>query len=134
MSGHDACGPGGADPDGIRGGIVARLEVLGLFSEPEMARGMLELFRSSCSELLESIAQAVGSGAAEPCRTAAHTLKGTARNLGADHLGDLAFALEQCGGTADFAAAAAQLDEARAEHQRVEAVLAQLDAELGQSS
>jgi HPt (histidine-containing phosphotransfer) domain-containing protein len=110
--------------------ILGRLELLGLKDEPEVACEMLDMFLHSCRELLTELELAVGESSAERCRQAAHTLKGTSRNIGATQLGELSFELQSHGDADDMTEVDRLHRAAQAEFSRVERFLLRLQADL----
>jgi HPt (histidine-containing phosphotransfer) domain-containing protein len=66
---------------------------------------LLEKFLETTDESVDDMERAMEASDVEALKIAAHSLKGGARQMGADRLGDLAFDLEQKAGEADLVAA-----------------------------
>jgi HPt (histidine-containing phosphotransfer) domain-containing protein len=64
------------------------------FEDPELERELIELFRGQLPLLVSQLAEAKGQS---DWHLAAHTLKGSARSIGAPALAELALELEQIG-------------------------------------
>lgn len=62
--------------------------------DSEFAIELVELFLSDSQATCGRLTNAAGNGDPEPVRREAHKLKGSAMNLGADRLGELARVLE----------------------------------------
>ena len=71
--------------------------------DAEFIAELLGDFVSQTPELMEQIATAVAQGDAVTLGKAAHTLKGSARAIGADEFAAIAFELEQAGKQGDLA-------------------------------
>ncbi|RMF77779.1 MAG: response regulator, partial [Nitrospirae bacterium] len=69
------------------------------------ARELLHLFLEDAQGHVAALAEAVARGEAEAVRQVAHTLKGSAANVGAEGVQRAALALERCGREADLAQA-----------------------------
>lgn len=95
---QSACtGPGergrGAEISNDR--ILARLEVLGLLEDPEMAQEVIDVFVYDAAQSLDELGRAIQAGDAQGCERLAHRIKGSSLNLGIDELGSLARSLEE---------------------------------------
>jgi two-component system, sensor histidine kinase and response regulator len=75
--------------------ILARLEVLGLLEDPEMAQEVIDVFVYDAAQSLDELGRAIQAGDAPNCERLAHRLKGSSLNLGIDELGSLARSLEE---------------------------------------
>lgn len=73
--------------------------------DPEFEREVLQEFLDTVPLLLQQIQQALQSGDSKSLASAAHTVKGSSRSVGANFLAEIAFGLEKAG-------KANQLDEA----------------------
>ena len=65
--------------------------------DPEFERELLREFLSTIPGLIEQVRQALGSGNGTALASAAHTIKGSARAVGAHTFAEIAFALERAG-------------------------------------
>jgi len=88
-------------PDTPRKGGRKRLKAFDIellrryaFEDQELERELIELFRAQLPTLVSQLAQARGQA---EWHMAAHTLKGSARSVGAPALAELAVELEQIG-------------------------------------
>ena len=93
-------------------------------------RRLVETFLSGQPAELEAMRRDLEAGAMQDLTRRAHSLKGAARLLGADALGELAASLEALAGTADRATLAAGIDRTGAELARTCAALRTLSAGL----
>jgi CheY-like chemotaxis protein/HPt (histidine-containing phosphotransfer) domain-containing protein len=93
-------------------------------------RRLVETFLTGQSAELDAMRRDLEAGAIEDLMRRAHSLKGAARLLGADRLGEVASSLEALAGPADKAAVAAEIERAGAEFERCCAVLRTLSAGL----
>lgn len=133
-AGDSVHSPAAAVPgEAMEHGILERLEQLGLIDEPGMACGMLDLFLNSCRELLAKLEDSIQQASPELCRDAAHTLKGTSRNIGAVRLGDLSFDMQRCGDAGDLTDVDSLHAAAQAEFERIEQFLIRLQEDLRES-
>jgi HPt (histidine-containing phosphotransfer) domain-containing protein len=71
----------------------------------ELLREVVGLFLDSAPDLMGAVREAVESGTAPALERAAHSLKGSAANLGAESVREASFALEQIGRENRLAAA-----------------------------
>jgi len=83
------------DPDALA-------ELIG--DDPELRAELITLFNDECPRLVESIRGALDSGDAAALTHAAHTLKGSAANLGAANTREAAHGLEALGRGGDLGA------------------------------
>lgn len=86
------------------------------------------LFLDSCPAMQAAIEEALAHGDAKALQHAAHTLKGSVGNFGAQAAFDAALALEQMGRQGDLSGAEAALAHLTAEIARLQPVLLQLAA------
>ena len=93
-------------------------------------RRLVETFLTGQSAELDAMRRDLEAGAIEDLTRRSHSLKGAARLLGADTLGDMAASLEALAGTADKATLAAAIDRTGAELERSCTVLRTLSAGL----
>jgi two-component system sensor histidine kinase/response regulator len=93
--------------------------------DAEFIAELLSDFASQTPTLMEQIAAAVAQGDAATVGAAAHTLKGSARAIGADEFAAIAFELEQAGKQGDLANAPDALQRLQAYWQSLEAYLQQ---------
>jgi CheY-like chemotaxis protein len=100
--------------------MVERLD-----NDQEIAREIAEIFVSSSAELLQDLAAAVSVGDAELIRARAHSIKGSAGNIGAEALQDVAGAMEGAGRDGDLDAAERLLPELSAALEQVKRVLSE---------
>ncbi len=93
--------------------------------DEEFTRELLQEFLQTIPPLLEQVEQALKDGNSEALARAAHTIKGSARAVGAQAFSEIAFALERAGkeGRMDDASGAAQ--SLFAEWQRVRGYIEQ---------
>jgi HPt (histidine-containing phosphotransfer) domain-containing protein len=97
-------------------------------------RRLVETFLTGQPAELDAMRRDLETGAIEDLKRRAHSLKGAARLLGADRLGELAESLETQAGTADKAALAAEMDRAGIELERSCAALRTLSAGLQEAA
>jgi len=101
---------------------VARLEdVTG--GDREFERELLEQFLAISPGLIGEADAALAAGDAPALRTAAHTLKGSGRTIGADRLGEACAELEARAAAGDLAGAQRPLDAVHAEWPPLEEVM-----------
>ena len=93
--------------------------------DAEFIAELLSDFVSQTPVLMEQIATAVAQGDAATLGKATHTLKGSARAIGADEFAAIAFELEQAGKQGDLANAPDALQRLQAYWQSLEAYLQQ---------
>lgn len=106
----------GASPEHLDAGILASLRELGPGAEGEaLVASLAGLFLDDAPKQLRAARAAVATGEVAGLRTAMHTLKSSAANMGALHLSELARALEQDAHDAMPTEPSARLDEVEAE-------------------
>ncbi|WP_296920008.1 response regulator [Thiohalocapsa sp.] len=98
--------------------MVARLD-----NDEEIAREIAGIFVESSQALYEQLADAIPQGDPDVVRTRAHSIKGSAGNIGATALQDLAAAMECAGRDGNLDEAQRLLPDLRANLQEVNAVL-----------
>lgn len=87
-----------------REALLARVE-----GDEELLGEIVALFLEDCPRRLAEIREAIQGGSAEQLKMAAHTLKGSVGNFGAQHAYGLSFQLEQMGGKGEFEGAKEKL-------------------------
>ena len=110
--------------------ILERFEELGVIDEPATACEMLEAFLINSRDLHVELEDSIQQSDPQLCRSTAHTLKGASRSIGAKHLGDLWFDLEQRANAGDLTDAHDLNTAAQAEFRRVEKFLLELKDDL----
>lgn len=80
--------------DRTKSDITERLESMGIVDEPELAESLLQAFLESAESLRNELSVSLESGDHLRSRNAAHTLKGSTRNLNANALADLCVVVE----------------------------------------
>jgi two-component system sensor histidine kinase/response regulator len=93
--------------------------------DAEFIAELLSDFVSQTPALIEQIAEAIAQGDAATLGKAAHTLKGSARAIGADEFAAIAFELEQAGKQGDLSNAPDAFQRLQAYWQSLEAYLQQ---------
>lgn len=113
-----------ADYEGVGGGAITR-EVLSELRESvgESFGRMVECFLEDAPAYLDGIEQAIVKGDAEGLAASAHSLKGSARNFGADQLADVCRELEVFGQRGDTEGARARISALHKESERVRKTL-----------
>jgi len=101
------------------GGFRVELMVERLDNDEEIAREIADIFVSSSRELLDELSAAVSNGDAQGVRARAHSIKGSAGNIGAAALQQLAASIECAGRDADLATAERLLPSLRRSLQQV---------------
>ena len=91
--------------------------------DPSFLSELVDLFASETPALVSGMRDAIASGNAEELRRYAHTLKGSAMNLGTTRLGTLCKELEQIGASGTTDGAAPLLVQAEEEYARAQAAL-----------
>jgi two-component system, sensor histidine kinase and response regulator len=84
---HDVAGP-------IDEQVLERYRVLQEEGDPDLVVELIEVFEADLPSRLDGLREAIGDGAADPIRKAAHALKGSAAAIGAVALASLAAELE----------------------------------------
>ena len=100
-------------------------EMEALFSDPpgSFSELILQPYLEQARSLVQAIADTSAAGDAPACKAAAHTLKGSSRNLGFSALGDFASDLEQRAALSGTDGASPLLAALREELERVAALL-----------
>ncbi len=99
----------------------------------EFLQEIAGLFMEDCPRLLEEIRTAVASGDARTLEHAAHTLKGSIANFGAEPAREAAFKLESLGRAGDLKPAVYAVSVLEEEIQRFTSALSALSSELTNS-
>jgi len=97
----------------------------------EFLQEIAGLFLEDCPKLLAQIRTAVSGGDARTLENAAHTLKGSVANFGAEAARDAAFRLEALGRSGDMKPAPDAYSVLEQEIQRFTQELGRLSQELG---
>jgi CheY-like chemotaxis protein len=86
-----------SQPDLIDPTILATLRELSEGGEPDFLTGLVELFFRDANVRLEELAEAIAQHDPVMLRRAAHTLKGTSANMGANRMEELCSEIEKKG-------------------------------------
>jgi CheY-like chemotaxis protein/HPt (histidine-containing phosphotransfer) domain-containing protein len=97
-----------------RAGLVDRL-----FGDEELADSILTRFVETTAQQIESLRQALNSGDTAAAEHIAHSIKGTASNVGGERLQWAASEIEQAAHAEDSDAATGRLDELQAQFERL---------------
>ncbi len=97
----------------------------------KLAREILQIYLDSTGALLSQVEQAIAGGDAEALRRAAHSLKSSSANVGADTLSGLFKTLESLGKESKIDQAGALFDTTRREYEKVGNEIRALLARLG---
>jgi CheY-like chemotaxis protein len=103
--------------------VIAGLRELREPNQPDPLKELIELFLRDARPRLEKLEQALAARDAAGLAAVAHTLKGSASNLGARHLAALCATVEKHGKAGDLTEAANILLDVRSEFQEVERTL-----------
>jgi two-component system sensor histidine kinase EvgS len=122
--------PGEAD----RGDADSIAEGLRSFGDAAVIAELIDLFLQDAPARLAQAREALTAGNAAGIVEAAHSLKGSARNLRAERLAQACEALEQVGKSEKIDATASPLGQAEAELKKVTTLLKQQKKSLGQAS
>jgi CheY-like chemotaxis protein len=115
--------PGIDAPSPSGSGFTFDVMVERLDNDEEIAREIAGIFVSSSEELLVELVAAVSDRDAEVIRARAHAMKGSAGNIGANALQDLAGAMERAGRDGNLDEAEGLLPRLRASLEQVNGVL-----------
>lgn len=111
--------------------VLDREALLGrLGGDQEFLQEITGLFLEDCPKLLADIGSAVSTGNARDLEHAAHTLKGSVANFGADAARQAAFRLEAMGRAGDLQPAAEAYSSLVQEIERFTQALGSLSREL----
>ena len=110
--------------------ITERLESLGVMDVPEVADSLLELFLDSSKSIRQELSTALENGDGKATHVAAHTLKGSARNLNAERLAELCLSLEEVANSGALQDPAGWMSRVDAELDRVAAVVHDMLADI----
>jgi HPt (histidine-containing phosphotransfer) domain-containing protein len=111
------------DPDSLDRTVINGLKELREPGQPDPLRELIELFLKDVQPRLVSMGQAAAAGDLPRLAAAAHTLKGSASNLGARHLAALCAVLEKQAKTEAAPNTAETLANLSAEFDRVRQLL-----------
>ncbi len=125
---------GAAPGEGDRGDADSIAEGLRSFGDAAVIAELIDLFLQDAPARLAQAREALTAGNAARIVEAAHSLKGSARNLRAERLAQACEALEQVGKSEKIDAAASPLGQAEAELKKVTTLLKQQKKSLGQAS
>jgi len=103
--------------------VIATLKELGGEGEPELFIELVDLFIEDTCEQLERVSEALTRGDADEMRRRAHTLKSSCANVGAVHLAQTWFQLEQLAVAEELSELGELLKVALAEFDEVKAAL-----------
>ena len=109
--------------------LAAALERVG--GDNELLEEVAKLFLDSAPDLLGQIREAVARRDPQALQHAAHTLKGSVGNFGAEAAFDAALRLEKMGRAGDLAGVKEAFEALEAEMQRLEPALASLGGGRG---
>ena len=111
-------------PESLDRSVINGLKELREPGQPDPLQELVELFFRDARPRLEAMEQAQTAGDAAKLAAAAHSLKGSASNLGARRLSELCSSLEKQGKAGDLSLAVETLKDVRAEFAEVCTVLA----------
>jgi len=103
--------------------VIAGLRDLREANQPDPLKELIDLFLRDARARLQKMERAIAEKDSPTLAAAAHTLKGSASNLGARHLASLCVTLEKEGKNGGFEEAANILREVETEFQEVEKTL-----------
>jgi two-component system, sensor histidine kinase and response regulator len=103
--------------------VIAGLRELRDANEPDSLKGLAELFIKDARMRITRLERALADKDGPATAATAHTLKGSANNLGARHLAALCGSLEKAGKALELPEAANILLEVKGEFQKVEEAL-----------
>jgi HPt (histidine-containing phosphotransfer) domain-containing protein len=110
-------------PDPIDRSILDSLKELQVPGEPDLVAEFVRLYHDETPPLLSALRDGVSGGDADAIRRAAHTLKSSSANLGANHMSALAAELERKGRSGELEGIAALLADLEREADRVSQAL-----------
>ncbi|MGB5733727.1 MAG: response regulator, partial [Thiohalocapsa sp.] len=105
------------------GGFTLEVMIQRLDNDEEIAREIAEIFVVSSEELLAELITAVADGQADVIRARAHSIKGSAGNIGADAVQDLAASMEDAARDGDLAQASQALSPLKRALEEVNRIL-----------
>jgi two-component system, sensor histidine kinase and response regulator len=117
------------EPDGrpvLDHAILQGLRGLQEEGEPDLLAELVEVFEQDVPPRLETLREAVENGAAGTVERTAHTLKGSAGNLGAAKMAETARLLQDAGRAGDLSAVPALLQRLDADFEEARAGLSAL--------
>ena len=92
--------------------FIDRQQLLGrCLNDPAFMRQMLDVFSNFVPQTVANLRAALDAGDVEATRRFAHTLKGSAANVSAEALRQIAFAAEQSASKGDLAAVRSHLPQ-----------------------
>jgi HPt (histidine-containing phosphotransfer) domain-containing protein len=100
--------------------VIETLRQLTPPGEPDVLTEVLQMFLSEVPPRLERLRNAWAAGDIQGVYRAAHSLKGSAGNIGAQRLYDVAAQLDELGRAGDAAGIAPLMDALRTEFDKVE--------------
>jgi HPt (histidine-containing phosphotransfer) domain-containing protein len=104
-------------------GVLAALRQLTMPGEPDVLHQVLLTFVDDVPRRLAALTEAAAAGRRDDAARAAHSLKGSAGNIGARRLQELAGHAEDAARRADPADLSAHAQAVRVEFERVEAAI-----------
>lgn len=107
-------------PDVLDPAVLDNLRQLTPPGEPDLLLQVLTIFLDEAPKRIERLQSALAAGDAAGVQRAAHSLKGSAGNIGAHALFDASRHLDELGKAGDLAAAASALRHLLDEYARVE--------------
>ena len=115
--------PASSEPDVLDRTVINGLKELREPGQPDPLRELVELFLKDAQPRLEQMDKAASSGDMPKLASAAHTLKGSASNLGARRLSSLAAILEKQAKAGEAGPSARTLIDVKAEFEEVHELL-----------
>ena len=110
-----------AEPSVLDPAVIAALRQLTTPGDPDVLTEVLQLFLQEVPPRMDRLRNACALGNIEEVYRAAHSLKGSAGNIGAQRLMGVCRQIDEMGRAGDLAGAAPLLDALRLEYQRVAA-------------
>jgi HPt (histidine-containing phosphotransfer) domain-containing protein len=106
--------------------VIETLRQLTPPGEPDVLTEVLQMFLSEVPPRIDRLRNAWNAGDIQGMYRAAHSLKGSAGNIGAKRLYDVARQLDDLGRAGDVASSAPLMDELRIEFDKVEVEIRRL--------
>lgn len=103
--------------------VIATLKELGGAEEPELFLELVDLFIEDTCQQLEQVSAALSRGDSEEMRRRAHTLKSSCANIGAVHMAQHCFQLEQLAVAEELSEIRGLLEDVLTEFDDVKAAL-----------
>lgn len=110
-----------SDPDVLDPVVIETLRQLTPPGEPDVLAEVLKLFMDEVPRRIHRVRQALDAGDATAVQRAAHSLKGSAGNIGAHRLYEISRQLDDTAKARDLAALAPLVGTLGAEYAKVEA-------------